>query len=115
MSDQPDLPLVLVTWNDANVGGDDVVTEDNVKNFHKPTIIHTLGWLVRSDDVGLTVVNEYYDDAFRGRTFVPAGMVIDVQVYKLAKPRGKGQKQKTESPGSQPHTPSSSPSPHGEE
>ena len=80
-------PLVLVEWKDANVGGDDQVTLDNIDQFHKPTIIHTLGWLIKQDDEGITVCNEYFDDTYRGRTFIPAGMIITATPFKLTKPR----------------------------
>ena len=83
----PRLPLVLCIWEDANVGGDDAVSLDNVESFHKPTIVHTLGWLLKQDDRGVTIVNEYYDSTFRGRTFVPAKMLLSVTTYNLAKPR----------------------------
>jgi len=83
------LPLVLVTWKDANTGGDDVVTTDNVSAYHKPTIVHTLGWLVKDDEEGVTIVNEFYDDFYRGRTFVYRPMVMTVEHFTLAKPRKK--------------------------
>jgi hypothetical protein len=81
------LPLVLVRWDDANTGGDDVVTLDNVDSLHKPTVVHTLGWLMKRDEKGLTLVNEFYDDCYRGRTYIPAGMVLDVTEFKLTKTR----------------------------
>jgi len=83
------LPLVLVTWNDANVGGDDVVTLDNVNDYHKPTVVTTLGWLLKADDAGITLVNEYYEDAFRGRTFIYRPMIVSISPYNLSKPRTK--------------------------
>jgi hypothetical protein len=83
------LPLVLVIWNDANTGGDDAVTTENLESYHKPTVVHTLGWLLKSDDKGVTLVNEYYDSTYRGRTFIYRPMIISVQPYKLSKPRRK--------------------------
>ena len=80
-------PLVLVKWNDANVDGDDIVTLENVDAFHKPTIVNTLGWLLKSDEVGVTLVNEYYDELFRGRTFIYRPMIISVIPYNLTPPR----------------------------
>jgi hypothetical protein len=88
MGTEHTLPLVLVQWNDANVGGDDVVTLDNVDSFHKPTVVHTLGWLMKQDADGLTLVNEFYNECYRGRTYIPAGMVIDITPFKLTKSRG---------------------------
>jgi len=81
------LPLVIVAWNDANTGNEDVVTLETVDSYHKPTVIHTIGWLLKGDDNGVTLVNEYYDGYFRGRTFIPGGMVISITPYNLSKPR----------------------------
>jgi hypothetical protein len=82
-----DLPLVLVTWNDANVGTDDVVSLDNVASFHKPTVVSTLGWLLKADDEGVTIVNEFYDGYYRGRTFIYRPMIISITPYNLTKRR----------------------------
>ena len=81
------LPLVLVTWKDANVGGDDVVTPENVSAYHKPTVVSTLGWLLKEDEEGVTLVNEFYDEFFRGRTFIYRPMIVSIDHYNLAKPR----------------------------
>lgn len=81
------LPLVLVTWNDANVGGDDAVTLENVDGYHKPTVVHTLGWLLKSDDQGVTLVNEFYDNVYRGRTFIYKPMIVSILPFNLTKPR----------------------------
>lgn len=81
------LPLVLVTWNDANTGNEDVVTPENVEAYHKPTVVYTLGWLLRDDVKGVTIVNEYYDEFYRGRTFIYRPMIISVTPFNLSKPR----------------------------
>lgn len=83
-----DLPLVLVAWNDANTDNDPVTIE-SVRAVHKPMVVHTLGWLLYEDEDGLTVVNEWYFDSYRGRTFIPRGMLISVTPYKLSRPRTK--------------------------
>jgi hypothetical protein len=80
------LPLVLVEWLDANTDNDPV-TEDTVSSVHKPYTIHTLGWVLQQDEVGITLCNEYYLDSFRGRTFIPAGMVVSVNDFRLVRPR----------------------------
>lgn len=79
--------LVLVEWKDANVGGDDVVTLENVDTFHKPTVVRTLGWLLKESSDGITLVNEYYDDCYRGRTFIYAPMIVSITRYKLSQQR----------------------------
>lgn len=88
-NDVPKLPLVLAIWKDANTGNDDVVTLENVTTYHKPTLVNTLGWLVHEDEEGLTIVNEFYDDAFRGRTFIYRPMLVKLIQFKLVKSRHK--------------------------
>lgn len=95
---QPNAPLVLVVWKDANTGNDDVVTKDNVDQFHKPTIVSTLGWLLKNDDEGITLVNEFYEDCFRGRTFIFKPMIVSVTPFNLVKPRKAKPKSPPESP-----------------
>lgn len=92
------LPLVLVTWNDANTGNDDVVTSDNVVAYHKPTIVSTLGWLLRDDEKGVTLVNEYYDEFYRGRTFIYRPMIISISPFNLSKPYKKKKVSNEEGP-----------------
>jgi hypothetical protein len=81
-----DLQLVLVEWLDANTDNEGV-TEDTVMLHHKPWIIHTLGWLLYEDESGITLVTEYYDNYYRGRSFIPKGMIKTITPYKLSQPR----------------------------
>lgn len=83
------LPLVLCEWKDANTGGDDAVTADNLDSYHKPTTVHTLGWLLKDDAEGVTLVNEVYDSTYRGRTFIYRPMIVSVTPYQLSKRRRK--------------------------
>lgn len=80
-------PLVVVVWDDAWVKGSDPVVMSEVAHEHKPMPITTIGWLLRDDEVGVQVMNEFYDDAYRGRTFVPRAMVRSVTHYALATPK----------------------------
>lgn len=77
----------MVAWKDANTGGDDAVSLENVDAYHKATLVHTLGWLLKEDSEGVTIVNEYYDSTFRGRTFIYRPMIVSITPYKLSKPR----------------------------
>lgn len=86
---KPDLPLALVVWNDAHVEADLPVTLDTVADTHKPTVIHTLGWVIREDEVGISLVNEFYEYTYRGRTFIPKAMVESITYLKLVKQRAK--------------------------
>lgn len=83
-----DRPLVVVEWMDAWVKEEGIVLDD-AKSSHAPTIVHTIGWVLYEDDVGISLANEYFDDTWRGRTFVPRGMIKSVTPYKLSKPRNK--------------------------
>jgi hypothetical protein len=83
------LPWVEVRWNDANTGNDDVVTKENIHLYHKPTVVHTVGWLFQEDDKGITLVNEFYDECYRGRTFIYRPMIISVTPFTMSKARVK--------------------------
>ena len=65
------------------------VTLADVAHSHKPKAITTIGWLLRQDEVGVSIANEYYDEdsTYRGRTFIMASMVQSVTEYQLSKPR----------------------------
>jgi hypothetical protein len=80
------LPLVLVEWDDAWTDHEPI-TEYAAGIAHGPERLRTLGWVLKEDDVGITVVNEFYGDEYRGRTFIPRGMVRSVTRYTLQKPR----------------------------
>lgn len=86
-SEQPDLPLVLVEWNDAWGKGEEPVTLSDVAATHQPTVIHTLGWVLLEDEDGISLANEYYLDTYRGRTFIPRVLVRSVTPFSLTKPR----------------------------
>lgn len=83
------LPLVVCTWNDAHVEADVPISLENVGDTHRPTVVTTIGWVLRHDDVGISLANEYYDECYRGRTFIYAPMIISVVPYNLSKPRKK--------------------------
>lgn len=82
----PKLPLVLVVWDDASFDHEPV-TEESVDGVHHPTIVSTLGWVLRDNERGMTVVTEFYDGSYRGRTFIPRAMIQDggVHVFALRK------------------------------
>lgn len=78
---------MLVVWNDANVGGDDAVSLDTVHLYHEPTVVHTIGWVLKEDEEGISIVTEYYDETFRGRTFIHRPMIKDVIPFTISKKR----------------------------
>ena len=81
--------LVSVAWNDAWVDGDGAVSLDDVALSHHPKVITTLGWLLYEDEHGVSIANEYFDDVYRGRTFIPRAMIISIVSYQLTKSRSK--------------------------
>lgn len=74
-------PIVVVRWNDAQSSATKVYTE-NETGYHAPIVMETLGWLLKDDDAGVSIVTEVFSEEglnnYRGHTFVPRGMVIDV-------------------------------------
>lgn len=80
--------IVILTWSDAWGDTTGVVSLKDVLDNHRPETIHTIGWLLRDDEVGVSLANEKCSDAtYRGRTFVPRGMVVSLQPYKLTVPK----------------------------
>jgi hypothetical protein len=74
-------PLVVLTWNDACGTATAIYNEEK---DHQPTVMRTAGWLLKADKVGVSIACERYDEgdgkeAFRGHTFIPAGMVVSVK------------------------------------
>jgi hypothetical protein len=66
------MQLVVVRWNDAWVDGTDPVSLADAAATHKPKVIETLGWILKEDEVGISIANEHYADeeTYRGRTFI---------------------------------------------
>lgn len=83
------LPLVVVVWDDAWVRADEPLVLNEVSASHKPMTVHTIGWLLMEDERGVSVANEFYEETYRGRTFIPRAMVRTVTKFALAKPRKK--------------------------
>lgn len=68
------IPIVGCSWNDAH-GSDGTISAHEVD--HKPYVYTTVGFLVRSDDIGVSIASEQSEDGkFRDITFIPRNMVI---------------------------------------
>ena len=83
-----DKQLVKVVWNDAHAAlGSSMYAEHEIP--HKALMVSTIGWLLRQDAEGVSIANEYCEDAtFRGYTFIPTGMIKSVgPILKPRKPR----------------------------
>lgn len=84
--------LVEAIWTDAWSDEENFQTIHGITLTHGPMIVHTIGWLLKNDDAGVSIANEksVQDDGevvYRGRTYIPKGMLTSVVPFKLAKPR----------------------------
>lgn len=86
-------PFVSVIWYDAWADAADSIGEREHDNKHKATLMETRGWILRDDEVGVSIFNERCldkgDELYRSRTFIPRAMVKSVTVWKLSKVRPK--------------------------
>jgi len=86
----PTLPLVVVEWDDAWADAVATVTEKDVGETHHAEVIVTIGWLLKQDEKGISIACERCGDgSYRGRSFIPHGMVRSVTPFRLTKPKQK--------------------------
>lgn len=80
------LSLACVVWNDAH--GDSTMFDEHDVD-HKPYRFTSVGFLVRSDDVGVSLAGEVGEDGrFRDHVFIPRAMVVqEWTIGPLRKPR----------------------------
>lgn len=71
--------LVCVTWNDAAGTATRIF---DAHRDHAPTVMHTVGWLLKQDRAGVSVACERWMEdgqwAYRGHTFIPRQIVVSV-------------------------------------
>ena len=78
------LTLACVVWTDAH--GNAYTTYEAHEVPHAPAIVHTFGLIVRRDDTGITLAHEVFaSGGYRGVTFIPTGMIQEVQAYAPAR------------------------------
>lgn len=95
--------LSKVVWWDAWADGSDIATLNDAHEKHKATLMETLGWLLVSDEKGVSIFNERCldkgDESYRSRTFIPRAMIQSVTpVIKPRKPRSATRQAVPESP-----------------
>lgn len=75
--------FVTVEWDDAWADGVDDTTLDKVHEKHRPIVMETRGWLLLDDDAGVSLFYERVKDhtSYRGRTFIPRGMIVSVNDF----------------------------------
>lgn len=84
----PEAQLVVVDWDDAWGDPAEPISIKDAAHTSKPMLISTIGWLLYDGEEGVQIASEYCDDdTFRGRSFIPRGMVRNVVPFKLTKPR----------------------------
>ena len=83
---QPPVPLALVEWNDCKELGHGVTLQD-ISASHMPEVITTLGWVLKDDEAGISIANEFYDETYRGVTFIMRVNIRKVTPYALSTPR----------------------------
>jgi hypothetical protein len=83
--------LAVVVWDDAWCAGIELLTVKEVEEKHHPSVMQTLGWLLKDDPSGVWIANERCmdkgDDTYRGHTFIPRSLIKSVTAFKLSTPR----------------------------
>jgi hypothetical protein len=83
----------ILVWDDAHGKGADYVSHSTLHESHRPTVMQTLGWVLRDDEVGVSIANERCmddgEDYYRGYTFVPRSLVKSLTPFALSRPRRK--------------------------
>lgn len=88
-------PFAIIRWRDAWGEETGEATVANAHEAHRAVPMETAGWLLKQDDAGVSIFCERCTEGreyvYRGRTFIPTGMIVEVIHYKLTKPRPKPQ------------------------
>lgn len=76
-------------WLDAWADPVDDVSIEKAAEKHKPLQMETRGWLLVDNEVGVSLFVERTADreSYRGRTFIPRGMVISVEDFPTKRKR----------------------------
>lgn len=72
-------PLVAVIWDDAHGSHLGDYSESEIeRDFHKPVRYTSFGLLVTESAAGYTLAGDTSEGQYRGITFVPKGMVVEI-------------------------------------
>lgn len=83
-----ELELAICVWKDAHTSADpgEQFLPDDIP--HAPFVVRTVGWVMKEDEVGVTLASESLDNGhYRARTFIPRGMVITLDHLPTRKTR----------------------------
>jgi hypothetical protein len=74
--------LVIVEWADAwNAAR--WTSDESANALHEPYMVYTVGWLFRSDKIGVSVMDSYSEnDDPGGQHFIPRGMIRKIRKVK---------------------------------
>lgn len=89
MTAPPGFVLITVRWNDAH--GSTALSYSLDELSHRPMVMDTVGWLLREDQEGISMANEYCpeDKTWRGVNFIPRGMIVEVKPVLRKRARAK--------------------------
>lgn len=83
--------MVVVRWKDAQSSTTKVYKEEDDANYHVPIVMETVGWLLKDDERGISVMNEAFQEDgvnYRGHTFILRSLIMDIiTIRKERKPR----------------------------
>lgn len=81
--------FALVIWEDANGNATSEYTDADMPGLHKAAVYHSWGWVVISDERGVSLVNEWCpkDESYRSRMFIPRGMIREEVALSVTSPR----------------------------
>ena len=79
----PKHTFALVLWHDAHSpAAGDTYTATSISEVHGSLPVLTAGWVLRDNADGISLAAEWYVDEpdFRGVTYVPRAMIVEVRV-----------------------------------
>ena len=81
-----DYAVVIVEWHDAHSASGWLGGRAATLANHDPSVCFSVGWLIKQDKVGISLVCSVADDDDMGEhTFIDAGMVRKITVLRKAR------------------------------
>lgn len=79
----PAIEFVCVEWEDANGNATSEYAPADIPGVHKASVFYSWGWLVLDNEIGVTLMTEWCpkEETWRGRMFMPRGMVRSVTPF----------------------------------
>ena len=77
-------PLLLVSWKDHAADG----SWADVEKFHGPSMCHSIGWLWKEDEEGMTLAANYGGDGETGNLqYIVKSCIVSRQEVKVPRKR----------------------------